>query len=96
MKLLLRPAAAAELEEAFRWYERQRPGLGEELLRAVDSALVDVLEQPLRHPEIHRDVRRALVRRFPFAVFYRLLDDRLVVLAILHGGRDPRRWQTRR
>lgn len=94
-RLIIRPEAEAELAEAFDWYERRVPGLGEELLVAVDTAVGTILSNPLQHPSVHRDVRRALMRRFPYQVLFIIEADTVVVIAIFHGARDPRRWQER-
>ena len=94
-KLLVRPAAAADIDEAYRWYERQRVGLGEEFLSAVDAALQDLAAHPAAYAVIHRQTRRALLRRFPYAIFYRLYDENVIVIACMHGRRNPRRWKGR-
>lgn len=95
MRLLVRPAAAADIDEAFLWYERQRAGLGSEFLAAVQSALDDVVAHPAKYPVIHRDTKRALLRRFPYAILYRVYGEVVVVVACMHGRRDPRRWASR-
>jgi len=94
-KLLLRPAAAADIEETYRWYERQRVGLGGESLAAVDATLQDLAVHPAAYAVIHRETRRALLHRFPYAIFYRLYDETVIVIACMHGRRDPRRWKGR-
>jgi len=94
--LFVRPAAAADIEDAFLWYEAQRAGLGDEFLVAVDQALTTVGESPRLHGVVHRDIRRTKVRRFPYSVFYRIVEDNVVVVACFHASRDPRRWQRRR
>ena len=96
MTLLVRPAAAADIEEAVAWYEAQRPGLGDEYLEAVGHALAAVRESPRLHGVVHRDVRRIKVRRFPYSVFYRILDQDIIVVGCFHASRDPRRWRRRR
>lgn len=95
MQLLVRPAAAADMDDAFLWYERQRQGLGAEFLRSVDSALAAILSNPRLHPVIHRNARRALLRRFPYGIYYRVYPDSVVIVACMHGRRDPRRWRVR-
>ncbi|HXW13105.1 MAG TPA: type II toxin-antitoxin system RelE/ParE family toxin [Terriglobia bacterium] len=94
-KLLVRPAAAADIEEAYRWYERQRRGLGEEFLTGVDAMLQALAEHPAAYAVIYRETRRALLRRFPYAIFYRLYDETVIVIACMHGRRDPKRWKGR-
>ncbi|MFH0902818.1 MAG: type II toxin-antitoxin system RelE/ParE family toxin [Pseudomonadota bacterium] len=93
--LVVRPAAAADVEDAYLWYEAQRRGLGEEFLSEVDRIVLSIVENPPRYSIIHRETRRALLRRFPYAVFYRVLDDTVVIVAVMHGSRDPRRWHGR-
>lgn len=95
MTPVLRPAAAADIEEAFLWYERQRAGLGEEFLAAVRSAFDNIVTHPTRYPVIHRNTRRVLVHRFPYQIFYRVYDEVVVVVACMHGRRDPLLWKSR-
>lgn len=96
-RVVVRPAAAADIEDAYQWYESQRPGLGEEFLTAITRTRDRVLERPEAYPVLHRDTRRALVpERFPYALFYRVHGDTVVVVACMHAKRDPRRWQGRR
>jgi len=93
---ILRPAAAADVEEAYRWYEDQRAGLGEEFLTAVGAGFDTIAAHPLAAPVVHRDTRRLLLRRFPYGVFYRLVEDEIVVVGCLHAKRHPRVWRGRR
>ena len=95
MRPILRPAAAADIEEAFLWYERQRAGLGDEFLAAVQSAFDEIVAHPTRYPVIHRNTRRVLVHRFPYQLFYRVYDEAVVVVTCMHGRRDPIRWKSR-
>jgi len=70
-QVVVRPAAAADIEDAYRWYESQRPGLGDEFLQALRVTRDRVLEQPEAFPVLHRDTRRALIpQRFPYGLFY--------------------------
>ena len=95
MRFIVRPAAAADIDEAFLWYEGQRAGLGAEFLSAAQALIDAIAENPLKHPVVGRNTRRALLRRFPYAIYYRVYDEIVVVVACMHGRRDPRRWQTR-
>jgi len=95
MQIVIRPAAAADIEDAFVWYEQQRSGLGAGFLKILGDALIAIQRAPQLHPVIHRDTRRALIRRFPYGIYYRIYPDLIVVVACMHGRRDPRRWQAR-
>lgn len=95
MQVVVRPAAAADIDDAVLWYEGQRPGLGREFLETVQNTLSSVASNPQLHPIIHRNARRALLRRFPYGIYYRVYPELIVVVACMHGRRDPRRWQSR-
>ena len=92
---LFRLAAAADLEEASLWYEAQRPGLGREFLDATEDAVKRVLAAPKGYALVYKDRRRALLARFPYSLVYRLIDDQVVVVAVVHAKRSPRVWRTR-
>jgi plasmid stabilization system protein ParE len=95
-QVVVRPAAAADIEDAFLWYERQRAGLGNEFLAALRSTMDLVLVHPEAFPVLHRDARRALVqRRFPYGLYFRIDGDVLILVACLHAKRHPRRWRSR-
>lgn len=91
-RLVLRRRAVAEIQEAHDWYETRGKGLGQEFLDELEPVLAVLEEHPLQFPIVHGDVRRALTRRFPYAIWFRIRDERVVVLAVLHQARDPARW----
>jgi plasmid stabilization system protein ParE len=95
MKLVIRPAAAGDLENAFLWYEQQRIGLGDAFLAAAGSVFEKILSHPEMYPVIHRQTRRALLRRFPYCVYFRAYPEVVVIVACMHGRRDPAEWRVR-
>jgi toxin ParE1/3/4 len=92
---ILRPEAAADVEEACRWYEARRQGLGDEFLEVVGEALEFIGAHHESAPIVHRDARRQLLRRFPHGIFYRVIQDQVVVLGCFHARRNPRPWRSR-
>jgi toxin ParE1/3/4 len=88
-KIILRPEAESDLSNTFQWYEERSSGLGSEFLASVDACLISVNRYPLAFPRVHRQVRRAFVRRFPYGLFYLVHRDTIVVLACFHFKRDP-------
>lgn len=88
-RLVFRPQAESELLDAQAWYEYQRRGLGRVFPTAVDRALAGIVEHPLAYPRVHGETRRALARRFPYAIYFRVMSEELVVLAVMHGRRLP-------
>jgi plasmid stabilization system protein ParE len=77
------------------WYEQRSPGLGTEFLAAVDAALAEIVALPERYPVVRGEARRALLRRFPYGVYFVASPELVNVIACLHARRDPRRWQER-
>ena len=94
-RLCVRPEAERDLEDAATWYAEERPGLGQEFLDEAVRAFEQIAEEPRLYPFVHRTTRRALIRRFPFAVFYRVEPEFIVVVAVMHGSRDPQHWKQR-
>ena len=88
-------AARADFDEAHAWYEKQRPGLGEEFSERVHEVLTRIAAFPEIHQCIYKDVRRAVLRQFPFVVLYRVKPKQIRVIAVFHGRRNPTVWQAR-
>jgi plasmid stabilization system protein ParE len=95
LSLIYRPAAVADLNWAYVRYERERKGLGEEFLAEVQVTAQLVLGMPRAYPVIRRETRRALIHRFPHGLFYRLIDETVVIVACFHTSRDPALWARR-
>ena len=93
--LIVRSAAESDILDATLWSEGRTQGLGTEFVRTLDVCLAEVRRMPRRFPVVHLGVRRALMRRFPYAVYYVERDDVLVVIACMHVLRAPQRWQDR-
>ena len=93
--IILLPEARAEFDEAYDWYEGQRAGLGEALAVRVQQVFDRIAVMPRMHGAVFGDVRKAVVARFPYCVFYREEATCVRVLAVFHTGRDPRIWQGR-
>jgi plasmid stabilization system protein ParE len=91
----LLPEARDDLSDAYAWYEKQRPDLGDELFASIEACLERVVQMPTMHEFVHKDYRRALVRRFPYAVYYKSAGEEVVVYAVYHTARRPSRWRKR-
>ena len=88
--------ALREIGEAQEWYELQNPGLGEEFLAAMELQLKRLEQAPLLYAEVIPNVRRSLLPRFPYGLFYAVRGNLIHVLAVLHDARNPRRWPNTR
>jgi len=94
-RLVIQPEAEADLNEAYRWYESQRSGLGSEFIECVEAVFERIREMPELHAVVHRKARQALVRRFPYIVCYVFEEERIDVVAVFDGHRDPTAWKLR-
>ena len=95
VKLVIAPEVEQDLAEAYAWYEQQRTGLGEEFLGCVDAGIESLSRSPGMYALVHESYRRALIRRFPYAIFYEYLDDVVTVYCIFHTARDEKKWKQR-
>lgn len=94
-ELILVPEAEQDLNEAYDWYEQRRAGLGEDFLSCVDACIQSICRTPALYAILFEQYRRALVRRFPYAVFYEYNENTVIVYGILHTSRDPAKWRER-
>lgn len=97
MKASINSEAAEELAAAATWYEAEEPGLGVDLLNEAQRAVTVIGENPTAWPVVNRkrNVRKFLLARFPYAVYYVPRSDEILVLAFAHGSRRPGYWRHR-
>jgi plasmid stabilization system protein ParE len=93
--LVIAPEAAADMDQAYAWYEAQRAGRGEDFLGRVDACIQAILRSPEMHALFHGNARRALVRKFPYAVFYEYTNHTVTVYCVFHTSQDPEKWRRR-
>ena len=79
----IRPEAELDLQEAYSYFEQYRVGLGAEFMECVSNALAKISSNHEHYPFIYKSIRRILIRRFPFAVFYKVIDETIIVFAVL-------------
>ncbi len=91
----LTSAAEQDLHETRAWFRENAPHLDHEFHQALRETFDDLRMYPRMYAELHRGTRRALIRRFRFAVFYRVAGQAIQVIAILHQARDPQVWKGR-
>lgn len=94
-ELVITSEAKQDISRAYGWYEGQRPGLGAGFLEAIESCIHSLQRNPEVHESVRGDYRRALVRRYPYAVVYRFKDDVVKVASVVHTSRDSTAWQSR-
>ena len=81
--------------EAVRYYESQEPGLGAEFIEELDHTIRRILDHPYAGSPGPRNTRSYQTERFPYSIIYRIDRDEVLIVAIQHHSRDPRRWEER-
>jgi plasmid stabilization system protein ParE len=94
-RLVSEPQANLDIEAVFHWYEKEQPGLGIEFLDELRATYNRIVEGPFKYQHLRSGIRRALLKRFPYAVYFSVEQTVIVVLTVLHASRDPAEWQQR-
>lgn len=94
-RLIIRPQAELDIQDAFEWYEAKALGLSSEFIRAVDACLSAIGRNPLAYQIIYKQARQALIRRFPYRILYVFDQEIITVVACFHSKRNPKSWQAR-
>ena len=86
-----------DIKVAYDWYEKQRVGLGEDFLLSLEASYANIVRDPQIYQNIYKSVRRKLIGRFPYAVFFVLDEERkqIIVIAVMHTKRNPNNWTKR-
>ncbi|MGH9318463.1 MAG: type II toxin-antitoxin system RelE/ParE family toxin [Vicinamibacteria bacterium] len=92
-ELVVRSRAKADIRRAAKWYEKQRKGLGVDFVAEVDTAIRRIEANPEQYQAIYKDIRHAITRRFPYGVFYRIRESRIVISAVVHLERSDVHWK---
>ncbi len=96
MNFAFHPEAEAELNEAIEYYEEREPGLGYDFAIEVYSAIQRAVSLPKAWPVIDSDIRRSLVRRFPYGILYSEENEEIHIIATMHLNRHPDYWKSRK
>ena len=94
-ELTFRQEAEVDLETSAQWYEQQKEGLGFDFLDEVEKKCSVIKNTPLIFEEVHKELRRVIIDRFPFNIFYLIDGDTIIIVAVIHGSRHPKKWQKR-
>lgn len=94
-RLVIRKAAKQDLQQAFDYYQLCLPNLGHEFLLSVDAQMHAIQRMPKRYRQVYVVIRRAVVQRFPYYIYFIETEQLISVLAVLHARRAPASWQSR-
>lgn len=94
-ELIIRSVAEKDIADIVTWYEKQFQGLGNRFIISLDATLQSIQRNPKIYPQIYKEFRRALLPRFPYAIFYIIDKDIIIIFAVMHGKREPNTWINR-
>ena len=92
---IIQPEAEQDLDDAYHYFESQQSGLGFELLAEITETIEALEGNPMLFQKVYGEMRRAIVKRFGYNLIYKVIDTEVYILAIMHGSRDPEKWQKR-
>jgi plasmid stabilization system protein ParE len=87
--------AEKDIDEVYSWYEQRQTGLGNEFMDCLSKCFESIKLTPNAHTLVYKSYRRALVKRFPYAVLYEYVDEAIFVYSVFHCSQDVARWQSR-
>ena len=94
--VIISTEAESDLTHAYLWYEKQVEGLGSGFLLCVDACIRNIARSPKTYQKVHKNIRRALIRKFPYGIFFIEQMDHIRIIAVFHASRDPSGWQSRK
>jgi plasmid stabilization system protein ParE len=94
-KLSIRKEAEADIAEAYQYYESCLEGLGADFMLCIDESLARIQRNPKQFRSVLDRIRRVLVKKFLYGIYYTLSDNEIIVLAVTHARRNPKHWQLR-
>ncbi|MES2779912.1 MAG: type II toxin-antitoxin system RelE/ParE family toxin [Bacteroidota bacterium] len=94
-RLVVTEHAATELVESKKFYNKRVQGLGKEFEKEVISSLDSILAKPFTHPEVETEIRKAVLKRFPFVILYTVENTVIVILHVFHTSRNPNIWKAK-
>ncbi len=94
--VIIQPEAEHDLDDAYEYLETQKQTLGFDLLAEVATILEILEDNPYLYQKVSGEIRRAVTRRFGYNILYLIEGTEVFIMAIMHGNRDPRRWEKRK
>ena len=93
--LSIRKEAEADIAEAYQYYESCRSSLGADFILCIEESIARMQKNPKQYKRIYNNARRALVRRFPYGIYYVIDHENISVIGVLHAKKNPLHWQSR-
>ena len=94
-RLIINSFAELDLKLAKEWYDLQQNKLGEEFILEVEEVFIRIEKSPKQFPKALKNIRKAVVHRFPFSIYFSLIGEKIIVFAVFHNSRNPIIWKKR-
>ena len=94
-RVVVRRLAKTEIAEAFEWYRERSVTAAGEFLAEFDRAMVEIERDPEHFPVVHGCLRRMLLQRFPYGVYFKVFARSISIVGVIHGHRHPDVWLKR-
>jgi len=95
VKFAVRKEAEADILEAYDYYKSCEENLGAEFIFCIEESFAQIRSNPNQYRKVYENVHRALVRRFPYGIYYVVLDGNISVIGVVHARKNPDHWQAR-
>lgn len=95
MKLRISVEAGSDISEAVQWLRERSPSVPQRFRTSLEETFGSILEHPFMFPNVHGEIRRALLRKFPYAVFFIVEGEDAIIVGVIHQARHPSTWQRR-
>jgi len=89
------PESLEDIVEIELWYDLQKPGLGSEFLINLHNLLSVIRERPNLFVTVFENFRTAPVKRFPYNVYYQVIESKILIYGVIHNHRSPKVWKNR-
>ncbi len=93
--VIFHPHAEFEFDHSVGFYESKQKGLGLDFEREVIRSISAITEDPQRWPYYKFSLRKYLLTRFPFQIYFLDLPDNIWIVAVSHNSRKPDYWKNR-
>jgi len=94
-QLIINPFAEEDLKEAKKWYNSQLDNLGDDFLKEVGKTISYIKENPFQFQKARKQIRMAVVKRFPYSIYFVVNNQTVNVFAVFHSSRNPKIWKKR-
>ena len=89
--LIVKPRAIEMAQKAYRWYEKRQVELGDSFLLEIDNCYDRIESSPMQYAKIKKNFRQIILRTFPYVIVFEILKEDVVIYAVFHTSRNPKR-----